>query len=435
VSQIPVDKLKVERVALSDGKTGWRVKIPGGRALATPAVVDGIAYVGGGFGSNEFYAFDAETGRPRWGIRVSDDGPTAAVVAQGRVVFNTESCTLFVVDAKTGKHLWSRWLGDPLMSQPAIANGVVYMAYPGSDGRHRLIALGLQDGRQKFEVAIAGDIISAPVVDGDSIYLATFDGTVYRHRTSDGKQLWSKKMGATSAPTIAGGEIQVAQGEPIAAGGGAGKREGFRTLSLAGREQGGLKAPQRSIYLEPQAQARTSYAKDQADADGSVGFGGGAPSGAKTKQAAENLGQGTVRGLWEFQGSRPTVIGRDNYLTQGDSLRALDVATGKVKWENKLSGDIRKIGGHLASPPAYAAGKLVIGTVSGDIAGYDAQTGKRLFDYPVKEQIRFQPALVKGRIFVGTAQGTLVSIQSGDPTLDGWSMWGGGPRHNGPEKN
>jgi len=36
-------------------------------------------------------------------------------------------------------------------------------------------------------------------------------------------------------------------------------------------------------------------------------------------------------------------------------------------------------------------------------------------------------------VFVGTARGTLVAIDSGDTTLDGWTMWGGGPRHNGPE--
>ena len=42
------------------------------------------------------------------------------------VVFNTESCTLFSLDANTGKHLWSYYLGDPLTSTPTIGNGRVY---------------------------------------------------------------------------------------------------------------------------------------------------------------------------------------------------------------------------------------------------------------------------------------------------------------------
>src|SRR5204863_355858 len=83
-----------------------------------------------------------------------------------------------------------------------------------------LIALGLKDGKTVFDTKIAGDIISAPVVDGDSVYLTTFDGTVYRHRTSDGKVLWSKKMSGTSAPWIAAGEVHASEGKNVAGPGG-----------------------------------------------------------------------------------------------------------------------------------------------------------------------------------------------------------------------
>src|SRR4051794_37251087 len=76
---------------------GWKVVIPGKRALATPAVVGGKVFVGGGFGSHEFYAFDARTGKKVWQYRTKDDGPTAAVVGDGCVVFNTESCELEVL--------------------------------------------------------------------------------------------------------------------------------------------------------------------------------------------------------------------------------------------------------------------------------------------------------------------------------------------------
>src|SRR5947209_8448201 len=35
----------------TNGKKGWKVTIPGNRPLATPAVVSGKVFVGGGFGS------------------------------------------------------------------------------------------------------------------------------------------------------------------------------------------------------------------------------------------------------------------------------------------------------------------------------------------------------------------------------------------------
>src|SRR6266516_8017491 len=83
-----------------DGKTGWVLRLPGGRPIATPAYADGLLFVGGGYGSHEFYAFKARTGEVAWKISTSDDGPTAAVVNAGYVAFNTESCTVIVVDDK-----------------------------------------------------------------------------------------------------------------------------------------------------------------------------------------------------------------------------------------------------------------------------------------------------------------------------------------------
>jgi Ca-activated chloride channel family protein len=187
----------------ADGREGWVVRIPGGRPLATPAYANGHLFVGGGYGSHEFYAFDAKTGRMVWKTNTGDDGPTAAVVEGGLVAFNTESCTLVVVDEQTGKMVWQEWLGDPLMSQPAVSKGRLYMAYPGNGGghaqnvaphavqsaammhgvpkpvqsaqqkegqqteevgSHRLLCADLKTGRHIWEHAISSDVISAPVV-------------------------------------------------------------------------------------------------------------------------------------------------------------------------------------------------------------------------------------------------------------------------------
>jgi len=127
-AQLP--DLKATLFKTPDGKEGWAIRIPGGRPIATPAYADGMVFVGGGYGSHEFYAFNADTGALVWKIATSDDGPTAAVVEDGYVAFNTESCTLIVVDEKTGKLAWQEWLGDPLMSQPATHKGRIYIAYP-----------------------------------------------------------------------------------------------------------------------------------------------------------------------------------------------------------------------------------------------------------------------------------------------------------------
>lgn len=429
VQPIPLDGLKAEKFKTNDGKEAWRVVIPGNRPLATPAVVDGMVYVGGGFGSYEFYAFDAATGEPKWAIKVSDDGPTAAVVAEGVVVFNTESCTLFVVDAKRGHMLWSRWLGDPLMSQPAIGEGKVFMAFPTNRG-HALIALGLKDGKEAWRMPIKGDIISAPVVYKDSVYLTTFDGAVYRFRMKDGKEIWQKDFKATSAPWLYKEQVFVSQRDQ--------NKENKPTEGVGRMESGAGKQNQASgawrqrnaPYLDSKVQADTGYHTAQKANDSSVGF-GNAPESAKIGAAQANVGQSTVQGLWEYQGSRPCVFKGKLFLTQGDQVVALDPDSGAELWVRDLSGDLAKIGGHLGAPPSPAGDKLYLATATGQIIILDQDKGRVIAALELGLPMRYQPAVAKGRLFVGTTTGVLIGVSLGDPSADGWTMWGGGPTHNG----
>jgi S-adenosylmethionine:tRNA ribosyltransferase-isomerase len=54
--------------------SGWRLRLPGGRPLATAAVAEGRVYIGGGFGSCDFFALDAVTGQLIWHYQTEDDG-------------------------------------------------------------------------------------------------------------------------------------------------------------------------------------------------------------------------------------------------------------------------------------------------------------------------------------------------------------------------
>src|SRR4051812_982543 len=177
-----------------DGRSrGWRGVLPGGHTLATPAVADGRVFLGGGFGSYEFYGLDAATGAVAWQYQTSDDGPTAAIVADGHVAFNTESCELEVLTVD-GRPVWKKWLGDPLMSMPAAADGRVYMAYPDTRGdrRHYLACFGLEDGREYWKQPIPGEIITAPVLADGHVYFTTLDGTLHCASRDDGRIVFSE---------------------------------------------------------------------------------------------------------------------------------------------------------------------------------------------------------------------------------------------------
>src|SRR5262249_28975467 len=52
----PARNLEAVSYETPDGKTGWVLRLPGNRPIATPAYADGMLFVGGGYGSHEFYA-------------------------------------------------------------------------------------------------------------------------------------------------------------------------------------------------------------------------------------------------------------------------------------------------------------------------------------------------------------------------------------------
>lgn len=416
---------------LKSGRKGWKVQIPGGRPLATIAYEDGLVFVGGGYGSYEFYAFHAKTGELAWMFKTGDDGPTAAVVKNGYVVFNTESCIIYVLKSKTGEKVWEKWLGDPLMSQPAVDDKYVYMAYPGNDGQHHLACMTLTEGTEVWDVTIAGDLISAPILDKKSVYITCFDGTVYRYNSADGDLVWSQKKNATCAPMIYNDKIFVTLREQEKSTDDSVKQfEGLATMdNRDGKQlQDKIWARREAPYLVyGRASANSSV---QAELDASVGF-STAPGAAKIHQAQENVGQGSVVGCWAYQGSRPVVAGDFSYNAMGNEVQALDVKTGEVKWSNNYDEfSIEGIGGRVFAPPSFANGKLFLGSGSGELFCLREKNGKLLWKEKVAGSISFQPAVAHGMVFISCDNGMLYGISTGDEDDDGWYMWGGNAAHN-----
>jgi Ca-activated chloride channel family protein len=424
-----------------EGKKGWKVVIPGNRPLATPAVVDGKIFIGGGFGSHEFYAFDAKTGKKVWLYRTGDDGPTAAVVEGGYVAFNTESCELEILTVD-GQRVWKKWLGDPLMSMPAIDRGRVFMCYPNSKGdrKHYLACFDIKNGAELWKRPIAGEIITAPVVNGEKLYLSTLEGTMYCFGSGDGELIWEEKKNATSSPAVWNEQVFFSRREAVSATDKDGKAIKQQTELLAWREttkgakvKDVVSTQRPADYLDHSKRAvHSPLEKMNQKADAGVGF-GSAPADAKLYQAAGNLGQGTVCGVWSYQGSRPFFYQGRMYSAMGDTLKCVDPKTGSVAWKQAVTTAKEKeaLVDSAVTPPAIVNGKLFVGTSRGEVKCLSAETGAVLWTVTVGEPILFQPAVSNGRVYVSTSTGSLFSFETGDVRDHGWLMWGGNAGHNG----
>jgi outer membrane protein assembly factor BamB len=420
---------------LTTSKPGrFEVKLPSGAPITTPAVHGDLVLFSGGFHGKEFYAVDRRTGRAAWGVDLDDDGPSAPACADGVCVFNTESCTIFALDAATGKQRWAWWMGDPMLSAPSIAGGTVFTSYPlRSDTRpeatHAVAALDLQTGAVKWQRKLDGDIVSAPVAASDALYITTFSGSVFTLAQSDGALRAVVRGRATSAPTVTGQGVFWSNRSEAS---GAAREALVRADPQSGDRQ--QFADKSAPYLDAGVQSMSGYAKQNVSLDASNGFSGGAPATANAGKAMGNVGQSTVAGLQAFQGSRVASDGDNNFATMGDEVVCTDARTGEERWRHKVEGDLQA-GGSLATAPALAGGKLVVGTLQGEVLILDPGTGGVERRLPIGRPVRSQPVVEDGWVYVGTEDGWLVGVDTGDPRMDGWAMWGGDAARTGAVSN
>jgi outer membrane protein assembly factor BamB len=431
--------------------TGFQVQFASHASIVTPTVYDRRVIVSGGFQSNLLYAYNATTGDPVWGLDLHDDGPSSPACDRGTCVVSTESCTIFAVDAATGKHLWSYYLGDPLTSAPTIAGDRVFASYPAggtADGNkprppgvtHALAAFDLRSGKILWQMWLEGDVMSAPVAVGEFVYLTTFGGTVIKAEQATGKIRYAMKARATSAPVVqfAGGVEQMyytrrgdEEADPSAPTAPA-KAASEMIIRADHNEPKTVYESNRkpAAYVDPRTQADSTYTKDSEAQDKHNGF-SSTPAAAASHYAFSNVGINSVSSMQGFQGSRIVNIGDRNVNTMGDEVLATDVATGKTLWSYKLAGNTQSQGGFLGTAPLSAGKSVMFGTLAGEVVRLDTASGKKTQTFAIGGPVRSQPVVDGGWIYVGTEDGKLVAINTKDASVTGWPTWGGNAQRTG----
>jgi len=372
----------------ADDRAGWIARIPDTVALPAVAYGDGKIYASGGFESVSFYGLDAETGKILWATsNLEDNGPTAPVYDEDRVIFNTESCTLFALDAKTGRRLWLKRLGDPTLAQTAVAGGLIFSSHPVDSTREQqLSAYRVTDGEEVWSQHIDGELLAAPVLSGDSVYISTIGGTTYKLAQKSGRLAWARPLAATTVPWVSGDEL-------------------YLTRNVKGKEQQVVVSAANGRVLREGEQSTGKYAWD-------------VPS------TIDNW-----KPIWQFEGSRPVVDRGVRYVAMGGEIFASDAKTGEALWQRRYAAKAEK---RSLGTVALAGSQIVVSTREGELYGLDIDTGFTLWSYAIGKNVVAEPVIAKGWIYATTSDGYVVALNVADPTLDGWHMFGGNPHHNGP---
>ncbi len=218
----------------------WEVRT--GRVQpASPAVVDGVVYVG--TDDRLLLALDAASGDERWRFPTEGAVGGSAAVAGEVVYIGDEAGFLYAVDGATGDERWRVDLGASLYTAaPAVVDGVVYLTsgaggtapavvdgvvYVGGDGSASrgslhahavdaatgqerwnvnlaatdtadgLFALDAATGDERWHFQTVGPVYhSSPVVAGDAVYVGAQDGNVYAVDLATGEERWRVETGA-----------------------------------------------------------------------------------------------------------------------------------------------------------------------------------------------------------------------------------------------
>src|SRR5688572_20583245 len=258
---------------------------------------------------------------------------------------------------------WTFKAAAPIVTSPAVAGGVVYIA---SLSGH-LYALDRATGQEKWNFKSSRPIASSPTVDDGTVYFVSSAGSLVAIDAATGQPKWVYAI------------------------------EHERRFEAQGLH--GYPYPKQTI-----PDAWDVFTSSPAVAHGKVYFGSG--DGNVYAIDAKN---GVL--AWKFATgdvvhASPAVAGNTVYVGSWDGrLYAIDAESGQQKWAFEAGQDPtyhNQVG--FQSSPAVVDGTVYVGCRDAHVYALDAATGRKKWDYPTsKSWVNATPAVRDGLVYAATS--------------------------------
>ncbi|HKB95826.1 MAG TPA: PQQ-binding-like beta-propeller repeat protein [Rhizomicrobium sp.] len=180
---------------------------------------DGKIFVTSGFGV--LICMDARTGRDIWRKDLGMPIVNAPVVSGGRIFISTHDNHFYALAASDGRTLWdhqgiSESAGILASTNAAVSGETVIAPYTSGE----IFALRAQNGqvgwtdvlsRSGHVTALSAldDIAGRPVIDRGVVYAISQSGLMAAFSVNTGERLWSRDIGGIQSPWAAGDYIYV----------------------------------------------------------------------------------------------------------------------------------------------------------------------------------------------------------------------------------
>jgi outer membrane protein assembly factor BamB len=157
----------------------------------------------------EVLAFD-RGGKSLWRTQVAGEVLAPPTVREGMVAARAGDGRVYGLDAASGKQKWVYQRSTPALSVRTHAGlvvdrGAVFVGFPGG----RLVGIALSNGNIGWEAVVAqprgttelervADITSVPVLDGQQVCAAAYQGRVACFDASRGTLLWARDVSSSA---------------------------------------------------------------------------------------------------------------------------------------------------------------------------------------------------------------------------------------------
>ena len=151
----------------------WQAKV-GSTWLMPPMLADGILYTGSGNGF--LYALNAETGEQIWSVGGFGQLECTGAIAGDMIVAGGYGGLVQALDRHNGDVLWSYKTGGDAVSEPVIADDVVYVSDSSHEfprGSRHLYALDAVSGEELWMFETVSTFLPAPALGNGVIYVTS----------------------------------------------------------------------------------------------------------------------------------------------------------------------------------------------------------------------------------------------------------------------
>jgi outer membrane protein assembly factor BamB len=178
-----------------------------GAVESSPAVVDGVVYVGSD--DDNVYALRARTGTLLWSYTTNGAIGSSPAVVNGVVYVGSYNGTVYALNAKTGALVWSYTTNNGVTASPTVVNGIVYVGSYDDN----VYALNASTGALLWSYTTNGAINSSPAVANGVVYVGP-DDSLYALNASTGALLWGPYIfGGDCTPAVVNGVVYSTDGE------------------------------------------------------------------------------------------------------------------------------------------------------------------------------------------------------------------------------